>query len=393
MDGNKIVLSLDDFEITFKLFTKGKKDNTKIRFYLKFFNRFPDLINDNSSDEINELFWKVFPNYDNFAELQKHAKIFSTIMEFLTWHNLPKQYREALKEECILYIHNSARTIFDFIFETTNQDSFLIVDNLINQINDIFDFNDYIIPWYDYTHEKLQSIDFELKKMEVTDSDEKFIEYFKLLSEQPLNLIHRTTDKISLDDDYKLQKILANHFFDSLPEEQNLLNYLLTHIAKENNTSQFEINALIPINNEYAVMLIIDANLENDNIVFGKTNPFFFNIIAKALGAYFSKTSNDSNLFIRAINPNIDIFQFDKNMEKHSHKYNELYGFFFSKDFSYGLTKNETKNLLETGLYTLKYKNPTPGTFYIDAADLFSKYATDKAISLILGNVKFSQKS
>ncbi len=115
-------------------------------------------------------------------------------------------------------------------------------------------------------------------------------------------------------------------------------------------------------------------------------------MIVKALGAYFSKTQKDSNLFIRAINPTIDIMSYNKDMTKETHKFNEIYGFFFNNDFAYGLTKAETKKILEQDLYTLKYKKPKPGTFYADAADLFSQYATDKAISLILGNIKLIHK-
>lgn len=383
-------LSLNDFAITFKI--SSRSNDTNIKFYLSFFNRFPELVNDNCSEELHELFTKLFQKSEHLFQLQDNAQKFVTIINNVNLSNVPKAYQELLKEESILYIHASARVIFDFVFETTNQDIFLIVDNLVNKINHIFDFDEYIIPWYDYTQEKLEALDFELSKMDSEDSDKKFVDYFQSILNNQLNLIHRTTDKISIEDDYILQNLLAQSYFKSLPEEQNMIFYLLQKIMKENNTSAFEIHSFIPINEEYAVNFILTAKLVDNELVFGEKNHLFFHLIVKALGAYFSRTKKDSNLFIRAINPTIDIMSYNKDMTKETHKFNEIYGFFFNDDFAYGLTKAETKKILEQDLYTLKYKKPKPGTFYSEAADLFSQYATDKAISLILGNIKLIHK-
>lgn len=385
----KLHLSLNDFGVTFKISSKAPNE-AKIKFYVSFFNRFPELIEDNASDELFLLFEKLFPASKHLFQLQDNAQKFVNIINDMKLDTIPKVYRESLKEEAILYIHSCARVIFDFVFETTNQDVFLSIDNIINKLNHIFQFDDYIIPWYDYTQEKLEAIDFELSKMDEQDSDQKFLDYFKSLSENQTNFIHRTSDKVSIEDDFRLQKILANAYFKSIPEEQNLIPYLLNKIIKENNHSVFEIHSFIPLNEEYAINFIFTAKLIDNKITFGDKNPLFFNLISKALGAYFSKTKKDSNLFIRAINPTVDILSYNKDMTKESHKFNEIYGFFFNEDFSYGLTKIETKKILEHDLYTLKYKKPKPGTFYADASDIFSQYATDKAISLILGNIKIA---
>lgn len=382
----KIKLNLNDFNITFKISSQAKKTN--IKFYINFFNHFPELIEDHFSDELNLLFWKIFPKSEHLFQIQDNAQKFVTMINDKKLELAPKIYQESLKEETILYIHSCARIVFDFIFETTNQDTFLIVDNLINKINYAFRFDDYIIPWFDYTQEKLTALDFELSKITEQDSDQKFENYFKSLSNQEINFIHRTSEKLSLEDDFRLQQLLSEAYFKSVPEDQNLIPYLLQKIISENNHTIFEIHSFIPLNEEYAVNFIFTAKLVNDKIVFSEKNPLFFNLIAKALGAYFSKTQKDSNLFIRAINPTVDILSYNRDMTKESHKLNEIYGFFFNKDFSYGLSKNETKKILEHDLYTLQYKKPKPGTFYVDASDLFSQYATDKAISLILGNIK-----
>lgn len=385
----KLNLTLNDFSITFKISSKSPNE-AKIKFYISFFNRFPELIEDNSSVELFLLFEKLFPKSKHLFQLKDNAQKFVTIINEAKWSSVPNIYRESLKEESILYLHSCARVVFDFVFETTNQDIFLNVDNIINKLNYIFQFDDYIIPWYDYTQEKLDEIDFELNKMEEKDSDQKFLDYFKSLSDHKTNFIHRTSDKISIEDDYRLQKILSDAYFKSIPEEQNLIPYLLHKIIKENNHSIFEIHSFIPLNDDYAINFIFTAKLIDNKIVFSEKNPLFFNLISKALGAYFCKAQKDSNLFIRAINPIIDISTYNQDLTKETHKFNEIYGFFFNKDFSYGLTKNETKKILEHDLYTLKYKKPKPGTFYADASDIFSQYATDKAISLILGNIKIS---
>lgn len=383
---DKLNLSLDDFQITFTLLNDSNRNF--IGFYAAFFNYYPELIQDNLATELCLLFDKMFDKTDDVLKLQSNAQRFVHIINSAKFTTVPLNYQEALKEEAILYLHGCARVIFDYIFETTNKDYFLIIDNLVNKLNIHFKFDDYIIPWYDYTQEKLEQIDFELHKMEEKDSDEKFLDYFSSLKNN--NFIHRTSEKMSIEDDFTLQTILSHSYFNSLPEEQNLLPYLLNKISKENNHTHFEIHSFIQLNDEYAVNFIFTAQLIDNNLVFGDKNPLFFNLIAKALGAYFSKTDKDSNLFIRAINPKVEIMSYNDDMTKQSHCMNEIYGFFFSKDFSYGLTKNETKKILEHDLYTLKYKKPKPGTFYADSSDIFSQYATDKAISLILGNVKIA---
>lgn len=387
----KFTLSLNDLSITFKTLSTSQNNNS-IQFYLSFFNRFPELISDNSAEELNILFWKLFPQSKHLFQLQDNASKFVTMINNANFTNLPIAYQESVKEESILYIHSSARVIFDFVFQITNQDMFLVIDKLVNKINYLFQFNEYIIPWSDYTKEKLDSIDFELSKMSLQDSEQKYIDYFQSLLTQPINLIHRASEKMSIEDDYTLQTILSQFYFNSLPEEQNLVPYLLKKLIKDNNYTNFEIHSFIPINNEYAINFIIPAKLINDELVFGTTNHIFFNLIVKSLGSYFSKTSKDSNLFIRAINPNVNIISYTKNMTKEENHLNEIFGFFFNQDFAFGLNKVELKKILEHDLYTLKYKNPKPGTFYSDSADLFSQYATDKAISLILGNIKLYQK-
>lgn len=388
----KFELDLEQFKITFIISSKAKKPETKIKFYLEFFNQFPDLINKNLSHDLNTLFWKIYPDNQHLFQLQDHAQKFVDIINHANFSTLPEKFQEVVKEDSVLYIHSAARIIFDFIFEITNQDCFLKIDNIINKINHILGFDDYIIPWYDYTQEKLEDIDFELNKMDAVDSDEKYTDYFKTLLEKNINFIHRTSDKLSLEDDFSLQKILASYYFKSKPEEQNLLPYILKNIFKETNTNLFEIHSFIPINEEFAINFIMTAHIENNEIIWGNKNHIFFNLIAQSLGAYFSKTNKDSNLFIRAINPSVNIMSYDKNMEKHEHKFNEIYGFFFSDKYAYGLTKAETKKILEQDLYTLQYKKPKPGTFYADASDLFAQYATDKALSLILGNIKIVHK-
>lgn len=384
---DKLNLSLDDFKITYTLFNDS--NHNFIGFYVSFFNNDSQLIQDNIAVELGLLFEKMFNKTNDVLKLQTNAQRFVHIINEAKFTSAPLHYQEALKEEAILYIHSCARVIFDHILETTNKDYFLIVDNLVHKLNDKFTFDDYIIPWYDYTQEKLEQIDFELSKMEEQDSDEKFIDYFLSLKTNN-NFIHRTSDKLSIEDDFTLQSILSESYFNSLPEEQNLLPYLLNLISKENNHTHFEIHSFIPLNEDYAVNFIFKAQLIDNHLVFGEKNPLFFNLIAKALGAYFSKTQKDSNLFIRAINPKVEIMSYNNDMTKQSHLMNEIFGFFFSQDFSYGLTKNETKKILEHDLYTLQYKKPKPGTFYADASDIFSQYATDKAISLILGNIKIA---
>lgn len=386
----KIQLGLNDFSLTFKIQTQ-QPNQFKIQFYLSFFNRFPELIDENDSEELLLLFDKLFPTSKLFFQLQDNAQKFVDIINNLKLNNVPSIYQESFKEETILYIHSCARLIFDFIFERTNQDYFLIIDNIINSLNHIFQFDDYIIPWYDYTQEKLDYIDFELSKMNEEDTDQKFLDYFKSLSDNKTNFIHRTSEELSIDEDFKLQKLLADAFFKSSPEEQNLIPYLLNKIIKENNHSIFEIHSLIPINDQYPVSFIFTMKLVDNKFVFAEKNPLFFNLIIKALGAYFSKTKTDSNLFIRAINPNVDILSYNKDMTKEKHNLNEIYGFFFSENYySFGLNKEETKKILEHDLYTLKYKKPKPGTFYVDASDIFSQYATDKALALILGDIKIA---
>lgn len=391
-----IVLNLEDFLITFKISSKPNeitnKQDTTIQFYIKFFHRFPELINEESSEELNELFFKLFPQSQHVFQLQDNAQKFVTIINKVKLDTIPKQYRDILKEESILYIHSSARVVFDFIFETTNQDVFIIVDNIVNQLNHTFCFDDYIIPWYDYTQEKLQSLDFELSKMDDEDSDKKYHDYFQSILNKQINLLHRTSDKLSIEDDYTLQQILAKSYFNSCPEEQNLIPYLLQKIMKENNHTLFEIHSFIPVNDEYAVNFILTAKLINNEVVFGESNHLFFQLIMKSLGAYFSQTMKDSNLFIRAINPIVNITSYTKEMHKEDNPLNEIYGFFFNQDFAYGLSKIETKKILEQDIYIMKYRRRKPGTFYADAADLFSQYATDKAISLILGKIKLFHK-
>jgi hypothetical protein len=385
----KINLNLNDFTITFKI-SKNSSDEIKIKFYVAFFNRFPELIEDNSSYELFLLFEKIFPKEKNLIQLYDNAQKFINAINNTKFETIPKIYKELLKEESVLYIHSCARIISDFIFKTTNQDVFLIIDNIINKINNIFKFDKYIIPWYDYTPQKIQDDNFELSKIDEKDIDKNFLDYFISLSENKTNFIFRTSDKISIEDDLKLQKILAHAYFNSIPEEQNLIPYLLNKISKENNYSVFEIQSFIPLNEEYAINFIFNANFINNKIIFNEKKSSFFNLISKSLGAYFCNTEKDSNLFIRAINPNIDILSYNKDMTKEIHKFSEIYGFFFNKDFSYGLTKNETKKILEHDLYTLKYKKHKPGTFYADALDIFAQYATDKSISLILGDVKIA---
>lgn len=385
---DKLNLSLDDLKITFTLFHDS--NNHVIGFYASFFNRYPELIQDNLATELGLLFDKMFTPTNDVLKLQANAQRFVHIINSAKFNTVALNYQEALKEEAILYLHGCARVIFDHIFETTNKDYFLVIDNLVNKLNTYFKFDDYIIPWFDYTQEKLEQIDFELSKMEEKDTDQKFLDYFSSLKSKNNNFIHRTSEKLSIEDDFTLQTILSNSYFNSLPEEQNLLPYLINKISKENNHTHFEIHSFIQLNDEYAVNFIFKAQLIDDTLVFGDKNPLFFNLIAKALGSYFSKTQNDSNLFIRAINPKVEIMSYDNQMNKKSHLMNEIYGFFFSKDFSYGLTKNETKKILEHDLYTLQYKKPKPGTFYADASDIFSQYATDKALSLILGNFKIA---
>lgn len=392
---DKIKLNLDDFIITFRILSNSsdtEKTQTNIQFYINFFNRFPELISANASQELNELFVKLFPPSQFIFQLQDNAQNFVNIINQLKLESIPKQYRKILTEESILYMHSSARIVFDFIFETTNEDVFLIVDNLINTLNNTFSFNDYIIPWYDYTKEKLKSLDFELSKMDDKESEKKYTDYFFSILNKKINLLHRTSEKISIEDDFKLQKILANSYFNSLVEEQNLIPYLLNKIMKENSYSLFEIHSFIPINEDYAVNFIFTAKLVNNELVFGEKNHLFFQLIVKALGAYFSKTNQDSNLFIRAINPIVNIISYDKEMIKQDNHLNEIYGFFFNKDFAYGLNKLETKKILEQDLYTMKYKKPKPGTFYAESAEIFSQYATDKALSIILGKIQLFQK-
>ena len=87
---------------------------------------------------------KLFPQSQHLFQLQDNAQKFVSIINNVNLQSISKDYRELLREEAILYIHSCARVIFDFVFETTNQDVFMRVDNLVNQINHIFNFDDYI---------------------------------------------------------------------------------------------------------------------------------------------------------------------------------------------------------------------------------------------------------
>ena len=384
-------LDLNDFSITFKI-TSASKNNTNIQFYTQFFNRFPELINNNHSVELYQLFWKIFPHSEHPFQLQDNAHQFVNLINNIQFDTISEQYSKILKEEAILYSHSSARIIFDFIFETTNQDMFLVIDNIINGLNHAFDFDDYLIPWYDYSHENSPTSVFELSALKQYDTEQQYSDYFSSLFTDQLNLIHRISETLSIDDDLLLQQVLSHFYLNSIAEEQNLILYVLQKIQQENNHSLFEIHSFVPINEQYAVNFVIHAKLIDNQFVFGENNHPFFHIIIKALGAYFSQTQQDSNLFIRAINPQVNIMSYDKNMIKEENHLNEIYGFFFNQDFAYGLNKSETKKILEHDIYTLRYKKPKPGTFYSDASEIFSQYATDKAISLILGNIKLYQK-
>lgn len=388
----KLYLDLNDFKIGFKFKTEN---DIEPQFYLNFFNRFPHLIEPHCSKELNLFFKNVFSKIqtDPLEDLSQKTLKFVNIINNYSVDLFPENYHDFLKEEILFYIHNSASVIYDFVLKNTNTDMYKNIDSMVEQVNRNWKFNKYTVPWYDYTAKKQNYFNFEINKINIETEDIKFNDYLFSINNNELILIHRTSDHLTIQEDYSVQQVLAKYYFQSINEEQNLIPYLLQRIMSESNTSVFEINAFIPINNKDAVNLIIPVHFINEKLVYGEKNHSFFLFLVKCLGAYFSKTNKDSNLFIKAIDPTVNIMTYNKELVKERNNLNEIYGFFFGKDFSYGLNKTETKLMLQHNLHTLKYKKHKPGTFYYDACDIFSHYATDKAISLILGNIQVVHKS
>lgn len=376
----KISLSIQDFNLC------HSNINGSDCFYLSFFNRYPELIEKNTSPDLLNLFNFYFSNKDNSVDLFLQFFNNDKFSSFGFEINVVK----ILKNEFLFYLYSSAREIYDFIYEISNQDNFLNIDKIIESINLKFSYDDYSLPWYDYNQNKtnLSIVNgFNIGKTLDDDNEDVYISYFhELLSNHKKGskcaLKFRLTPDLPEQDELGLQLDLAKYYFESTPEEQNLLHYLINFINKELKASNFNLILFLPFNASYVAIITISLDyLKNDISI---SNPFV-KFLLKSLSAFFNRHPAESNLLIKA-NTDYQMFTLDENNNKTPRYLSEVYGFYFSKDISYGMNKIEVDKFISKFNFNLKIKN-IPSNFLVDSSDIYSSYITDKSLSIILGNV------